>query len=334
MFLFHRHHRQRSHLYLSLHLHGMWGVYLNEFFRRIATSLIGLFVPIYILDVTGDFIFVLWFFLSFAFFAAVSEYISALVIRRIGVDWGMVLGGVFRFGFIVLLIFAERNPIFFFFSAMSYGFSSPFDWLPFHYVVVKVSKKAHLYGMAASYSVIVTQFASAISPVIGGFVIYLYGYTALYSVAAALLILSVLMPFLDDFKKNGMHVSGKEMLDRFEDPGIWKHIFAFWTKGFDGFVYMMVWPIFLISLMGSVQSSGLLHTISLLVALFSTYYTGRFVDKKNFKMMKPGALLVSLSWWSRIFSLNGIHLFIVDLVYNIGLSFLRVKSHKKDTMTV
>lgn len=307
---------------LSVHLHGLWGVYLTEFFRRIATSLIGLYIPVYIWQEMNGVVYIPIYFLIYSFSALSMEYFGARVIRKIGVDFGMFLGSLFRGGFIVLLIFAKDHHFLFVVSAFFFGIAQPFDWLPYHYVVAKVSKKIKLLGKAASCSIIVTQFAGAIGPVVGGLLIFNFGYSVLYTVAGSFLILAAVMPFLDDFKKSGMHVNVGDVFVSFKDKGILKHFFTYGIRTFDAWVYVIIWPIFLYTVVGSIEGSGILQTLSLVVALAVTFLTGRFVDKNNFKMMKPGSILVSLSWWARVFLKSNFGLFIVNMLYNVGLTIL------------
>jgi hypothetical protein len=169
---------------------------------------------------------------------------------------------------------------------------------------------------------VVTQVASALSPVIGGIIIYKLGYSTLYVFAGSLLLISACMAFLDDFSKKGMHVSGKEIFGRIFDWGILKHILAFGVRTFDEMYYFIAWPLFLFSVVGTVQGSGLLQTISLAIALAVTMATGIFVDKQKFGMMKPGAIMTSLSWIVRAGTRGFLGLAVIDTIYNVGLATL------------
>ncbi|MGI5828326.1 MAG: MFS transporter [Patescibacteria group bacterium] len=331
----------RFHRNLSLvKLHGLWGIYLGDLFRRLATSFVGLFIPIYIWQVTGKLIFVPVYYFIYAFVGMVSNYPGALFIRRFGVDWSVVIGTFFRALFIILLIFAKSNQSFFWLSALCFGLAQPFDWLPYYYVISKISNIKHHFGNAAGISNLIAHIGSALGPVIGGIIIKTLGFGWLYSISGGMLVLAALLPFLDEFEKSGMHVSGREIIERLKDSGMKKHLLSYGLRMFDNLAHMVVWPLFLYVIVGSFESSGALQTMSLLIAVIVSYGVGRITDKNNFNLIYLGSLLSALSWWGRLILQSATGLFITNTSYTVGstmvwtphTALLLAKSSEKYTM--
>ena len=291
MFIANQHHyptNVRTQLISHLSLHGLWGIYLGDLFRRIATNLVGLFIPIYIWQQTGKLIYVPLYYLIYSVSGMIFNYPGALLIKRLGTDWSIALGTCFRALFIFLLIFAQHNYLYFWLSALCFGLAQPFDWLPYYYVIAKLSRQKKLFGKAAGASVIVAQVGTALGPVIGGIIIETLGFNVLYVVSGSLLVLAALLPFLDEFDASGMHVSGKELIERFQDEGIRKHLFANGLHMFDLMASTVIWPIFLYTAVKSFESSGVLQTLSLLVTVIVSFIVGKQVDKQDFKLMNVG----------------------------------------------
>ena len=324
--MFIKNHRYlRNHIIPQIKLHGLWGVYLNEFFRRIATSLIGLYLPIFIWQKVGSYAGIPVFFMIFSISAFLAEYPEAKIIQKVGVDWGMLMGSVFRGLFILTLILVKIDVRFLWLAAIFYGLSQPLDWLPYHYVITKISNqkiKVKSFGKNASLSAIMTQSAAALGPFIGGLIVFFLGDTILYLFASFFLILSASVVFLDDFDKKGMHVNLREVFTIIKDLGLYKHVFTFFIIIFNDFFYQMLWPVFLFLTLGGIVASGGFQTASIIFVLILTFLSGKLVDKNNFKIMYLGAFLTIISWFLRFITTATSGLFLADISYNSSGSLL------------
>jgi len=309
---------------LALTVPEAWGVYLNELLRRISTSMVGLFIPLYILKETEKIINIPIYYGLYAFSALLFSFYSALLIKKIGVDKGMALGSIFRLLFLYSLIFASLNHNFFWISAFFFGLTQPFDWLPHHYALAKMAQTGRQFSSAASLSKIVTRLGSTLGPIMGGFIIYWFGFSILYIIAGFLIIISALAPFLDNFEKTGMHVSGAEIWLRLKDPGMHKHFIVFGLESFESLISTMIWPVFLYTAVGSFEKTGSLETISHLVGILSLYISGKAVKSKRYNIIIFGCILTIVSWLGRIFSHDYLGLTLSNIGYFTGTSLLWV----------
>jgi MFS family permease len=304
------------------HLHGLWGVYLNELFRRISTSMVGLFIPIYIWQQTGEFSLAALYYFIYALTAFFLQFPGALLIKKIGVDWSMVIGSFFRAIFLFSLIFAQYNHIFFWISALFFGLCQPFDWLPYHYCLSKLSQKKQNFSKAASFSQIITYTGATLGPIIGGVIIQLFGFTTLYMVSGSMIIIAAIMPFLDEFEKKDMHITGKDIIKRLTDPGIKKHLLASFLQYSDGLANMLIWPFFLFTALKSYEGAGLLQTVSLTVGVGVMFLAGKLLKKKKYFIMYLGSFLIIIGWLGRLLSGSILGLTISNILCLSGTTFL------------
>ncbi len=309
---------------LSLVVPESWGIYINELLRRISTSMVGLFIPIYIYQQTGELVSIPIYFSIYALFALISDYPSTLIIKRIGIDRALAVGSLFRALFLYSLIFAEKYHPFFWVSAFFFGLTQPFDWLPYHYSLAKMAQTGRQFSSIASLSKTVTRLGSTLGPLLGGMIIVWFGFPVLYACAGFLILVAAIVPFLDKFEKTGMHVSGSEIWQRLTDPGMPKHLLVIGLENFEGLISMMIWPVFLFTAMESYEKTGSLETISLLVGIVTLYGVKLFIKAKKYWVMTVGALLIVLSWLGRIYGGSFAGLTLANIGYITGTSFLWV----------
>lgn len=303
-------------------LNGLWGMYLSDLFRRIAISLIGLFVPIYIWQETEKLIYIPIFYFIYAFFGFLTQYPGAKIIKKIGVDWGIVIGTIFRFLYIYFLILAKNNINYFWLSALAFGFCQPFDWLCYFYVITKESNKKKKFGNTAGITTIIGYLGASLGPIIGGVIIKTNGYETLYYLACVMLIFVAGFPFLDNFEKKGMHVEFGDLKKAFFDKGIGKHFFTNGIRVFDAISNTILWPIFLFFSIGSISKSGEIQTISLVLAMGISYIVGKMVDGKNFFMMYVGVIFNFFAWVLRFITGNNLGLLISNMSFTLGSTML------------
>lgn len=308
------------HLHLEQYrLHGLWGTYLCHLFRRTADSLVGLFIPIYIYELTGSFHVVFIFYLTFSLAALGFTLPGGKVIRRLGIDKSLALGSILRIGYILLLALSQTHHLILYPAAILLGLLMSFYWIPYRYSIAFLSQKQHDFGKANSYGMMMGRIAQAIGPMIGGILITLWGYYSLYAVAAVFMALSAVVPFLDDYNRVGMHFNKEEIGDTFFKCKIVKYLFAYGLQRFDVYMFLIVWPIVLVTTMGTVFKSGMLQSLSLLVSLGVLFWLSRFIDKKGYVTIKWGAGLSSFQWLLRFLFLNPITFAVAEVINQLGI---------------
>lgn len=315
LFNFHHYHLHDLHLF---RLHGMKGMYLNHLFRRIATTMIGLYIPIYIYNNFNSYDYVFGYYLMVSFWAMIMMFVMVWVIRRVGVDKTLVLGGIFRAMCIFLFPWMEVSLVWFFVVAFFNGLTLAFVWVPYHYTVTSLSLKTKSFGSNTSYISIIEKLAGAAGPIIGGVIITYLGYEWLYSVSSVVLFFSAMAPLMDDFNKFKMHFRWKEIRARFKDKGIGKHIFAHGLHVFDINSYAIIWPLILFAGFGTVMKSGIFQSGTLLLSIVVLFWLSKYLDKGKYGVMKFGSTLSSVHWWLRYFINTPLGLAGAEVINGLG----------------
>src|SRR3990167_4299220 len=125
---------------------GLTGLYWTNAIRDIGMGLVNIFIPIYLYRQFGSVSLVFIFFAVYHLSVVLSAYPVARVIRRIGLDYSGVLGGLLKVGFFGLLLASKTNPWLIWAAAWVWGLGVLFTWLTHHYYLAADSGKVHLFG--------------------------------------------------------------------------------------------------------------------------------------------------------------------------------------------
>ncbi len=306
-------HHPHTHL---IRLHGLWGMYWNMIFRRLSSSMVGLFIPIYIYEKFNSFDHIFYYYFLAYLVGFIFVYPSAKNLRKIGVNWGLFIGSLFRI-ILTLFLFASRyNPYIIYASAFFYGLTLSFDWIPYHYVIISLSQKKGDFGKNNSIMEIFVKLSSATGPLLGGLIITQFGFSWLYVIGSIILMFAGLAPFFDDFDKRGMHLKFIEIEHKLKDPGILKHIVGHTLNLFELNTYTIVWPMILFASFGSVTKSGGFQSIMLLISVILLWWLKDNLDKGKFGIMKLGSASASIHWLVRALWNNPIGFLISEMFYN------------------
>lgn len=333
-------HREFGNPIFRFRLKGLSGIFLAEFLRRMTTSLMSLYTPIYIWQLTGKLTNVAIYYLIYGFLAMMTIFPGAMIIKKVGVDWGNGIGTVLRVGYILFLIGAEKQVEYFWLSAICLGLCQSFDWLSYNYVMTKVGIEKKQYGKKMGMSVMVERLGAAIGSLLGGLIISSLGFRYLYMIAGVCLVLVAVLPFWDEFEKKEMHVNFSDLKKAFKDKGIKKHIMAHGLRVFDLMSNMMIWPLYLYLVMGTIKGSGIVQTLTLILAMVAALASGKLVDLKNLMVMYGGSGLVFLGWMMRWGVKNFRGLVVANTSYSLGttmlwtpfMALIMARSAKKYTM--
>src|SRR4030042_3164423 len=130
------HHQVWLKCLYKLRLKNLWGIYLHACFRNLGMSLIGIFIPIYVYQLTGSFLWVFLFYLIYHASDVLTAPLAGWFMRRFGVDKTAIVGTFLRVLFLYLMILAKDQPDLLNPAAIIWGMTIPFAWLPYHYTIV------------------------------------------------------------------------------------------------------------------------------------------------------------------------------------------------------
>jgi len=276
-------------------LPGLTGLYLNSVFRNLATGLIGIFIPVFVYKIAGGWPGLFSFFLTRETVLILTTVPIATLIKKLGPDWLIALGALALFFCLIFLIQSQTNPIFLKWAAIFLGITIPLHWLPYHLAFSWESSRHFLSRQVANQKII-SKLATAAAPLIGGILATIFGFSGLYLAAGAILLLSIIPIFIDQYNRRGEAVSLSEIKQVIVNPKLQPIWWGFFGTGLETAIYSIFLPIFLYQALDSLEQIGLISTVSLVISLITLSYLGKKTQKAEKRVFRFG-VVASLPFW-------------------------------------
>jgi hypothetical protein len=282
-------------------LDSLNSMYWNVFLRGIGTSLMGLFVPVYIFligkdmggVVTGLRLLVLYLIIQRVLLFLVTIPMVKLV-ERLGFRVSVLLGSSFLVLYYLVPIWGGESVWAVVMMALVAVVSIPLYWLSRHSLLSGDGVSGKL-GKQVGMVTLLDRGAGILAPVVGGVVVTLFGFKVLFALGAVMVMFSCVPLFYMKHHTKDGQISWKSFLEWIGDKDK-KHLGkAFAGEGIDGAVSGFFWPVYVFVLVGSLEVLGGLTSLSLLAAMVTTYLAGRLFDKSR---AKGGLEDEKAYWWS------------------------------------
>ena len=288
-------HHFNFHIEKIVHLKDKLGlIYKHLILQVFALSMVGIFIPIYLLTIGFSLTQVLVLFLvEWTVFGLFSP-LYALIISRVGLKEIIILRTVLLPILLLLLHLLKFSA---FLQKHVYLIVIPLAiTAALHTMSIQSLFGKHMgskkHGAKTAKLVALPGLFSILAPVIGGLVAGIFGFGALFFLASIMLIVS-LIPILV-FKENVDHPSFNFLVFH-KLKKYTKDMFMIITIGFSGFVFMGILPIALYLTIGNVCSLGLLFGLFSLVSALLIIFTGKLSDRIGIRnVFRIGILGVAL----------------------------------------
>lgn len=310
---------------------GLTGLYWSNAIRDVGLALVNIFIPIYLYRQFGNISLVFIFFAVYHLSVVLLAYPVAGIIRRVGLDYGGVIGGLFKVGFFTLLLSSKTYPWLIWPAAVVWGLGVLFTWLVHHYYLAADSSsrdeaggKVHLFGRKVAVINLIDKWLLALVPIAGGIMLDWGGFQLTFVVAAIFLGISGLPLLLDRFNKKNMQLDFNDTVKGVADPAnrrVWLALFA---AGVTTEVVAVVWPVYLFLLVKSYARIGLIQTGGLLLASVVLLWLGRQIDRRHWRFLKPAVLANAANLFFRGMIVSGPGLFLMESVYQLVSLFVWV----------
>jgi MFS family permease len=294
-----------------------------------ATSILGIFVPIFLYETTGQ-----QFYIVGGYYALLSLlYVLLMVpgmrlINRIGFSRSLVIGGVASVVLYSIMFFLDPGNLPYLILPLTIFIVlfRIFHWVPYTVDFTLFTKKGER-GRQISLSFATLAFMGVIGPILAGFIIDNAGYTALFGTAVILLIAATIsygfVPETNTCFEWGFRETWRKLFKK-ETRGIMMGEFA---NGAEVAVNLIVWPIFLyVILDGDVFEIGAISTIIVGATILLQLLLGKYLDKhqdSREKTLRVGSSLYAIGWILKIFVLSAAQVFFVGLYHNIVKIFTK-----------
>ncbi|MBW3015007.1 MFS transporter [Candidatus Woesearchaeota archaeon] len=288
-------------------------MYVNNALRTFAVSLIGIFIPIFLLK-KGFFlnqiiIYFIVMFLSMGLFAIMAGILA----EKFGLKHIIFISTPMSIIFFLILFYIDRIPSLLNLLAVYEGILSALYWIPFNSLFAKYSSKKRR-GEQTGYLLSIPKLTAIAAPTIGGVIIVFSGYNALFIAIAILLAISVVPLFYSNDVKPHIKFSFEKILFKKN----LKETFAFMFDGQRYVILTIIWPIFIYFLSTDILSLGLAGTATTLGAVIFPIVIGKLTKKISLKsILKIGGITSFVVWIYALFPRNISYILVLTLLMSI-----------------
>lgn len=294
---------------------GIRLIYSNQFIRGIAFSLVGIFIPIYLLNLGYSLDSVLVYFLLFHLLTFAFTPITLLLSRKLGYKFFIILSVPLVIIFLFLLQSSENIGFAIYWAGIFGGMAEAFYFIPLHAFFVRLSESQKRGTQFSNYAAI-GMLAGLFGPLIGGFIAVIFGFKSLFYIVMGFILISILpLIGLVNVKPNTkLTLKGIGRLTK-------KHKRFFIMSIVDdirGNIEGIIWPIFIYTSLKSIISIGWVGTLVSFGTIVFTLFLGRFYDRGNkYLFLRMGGLLFAFLWAGRIYLDEPLFLFGASLLAGV-----------------
>jgi len=284
--------------YKHLFTRDLFEIYFLLGFRALGFSMIGIFLPLFLLvELQFSLAQVIYFFLMTTVAFGLASYAALSVISRYGAKHAMVGSYLFLIFGLILTTLLEYNPSLYLLAAFLQGLSFGLFWMGFH-IDVAVHSQKKIAGKQSGMLSLVSVLGAVVGPLIGGLLLRYTSFSFLFLVSILLFIISVLPLIFSKDVYVKTHFNFKYLLA----PGHLHYFFAYFAQGIKFTAGGIFWPIFIFGIFGSYLVLGSYGTIVTLVIGIVGYFIGALADRwKRRRLIRLFAPFDVLAWIARVF---------------------------------
>jgi MFS family permease len=295
----------------------------NQFFvsvaiRSLAIGMVLIFEPIYLYSYFDSLP------LTLLFFAAIHGLFGVLVVfggklmAKIGLKHVMLLSHFFFFGYFLSLFFIYNSFFLIPLAVILKAIGMTLFWPAFHTDFTRFSEKGYQGRAVGKVNVIITVPA-IVGPVIGGAVLSIAGYPALFIAVLVILLVSSIPMLLSRETHVVYSDSFKEAWQRVFKKENWKTSLGLIADSFEAGINTYLWPLFMFVLAISYATMGEITTLALAVATLFALYMGRVSDTiiNRVWFLNVGSVLTSIAWILKYFVRAPFDAFLADTLYRV-----------------
>ncbi|MFH0962197.1 MAG: MFS transporter [archaeon] len=276
-------------------------VSLNIFLQLLGHSLYGVFIPIFLLKEGATLPEVFIYGAMDGLGTLGGALVGPAAVKKFGVKFPLVFRALFQPLWVVGLLNHGKLP----FPLPAYGFVfgafTSVYWLAINAYTIEASSKKER-GLFSGISSAMVWIASIIAPLIGAFIIGKFGYSAVFSLAIAVILLALvpalLLPrlrLLDGAQTRTIPKKGGGTGRRNEILGAFLLMYA--ILGVGGLATYYAWPLYLYSVFGGELQIGLLASLGSFFGLAGALFGGWFADKMSkTRLVAASGSVLFFSW--------------------------------------
>ena len=286
-------------------------LYVTSLLRTMGVSMIGIFLPLYLLSLGFSLSLVMVFYFLVSSTIVGSIFIATRFCAKYGTKKCILIAILVEILFYSVLFILPYAKLLVVVLAFLYGVGSAFYWIPFHNILAvgldhkRLGKEYGVFRAALA-------FAAAGGPLIGGIMIAMLGFNAPFIAAILFLILSIIPLLLSKDFPMKQRFSLKKDMHRFD----FRVLIGYLGDGIDDRITLTLWPIFIYMLVGSYITVGGLSALALVISTTSMMIAGWMFDTKHIrKMFVISTILSGIVGAARAFVSTVAHIVGIELLF-------------------
>ena len=302
---------------------SLYEVYWNLVIQTFASSLIGIFIPIYLLtiglDIHGVLVFCFFYYGTMWIASPFSGALTAKVGYKHQILYHLPIVVFFYSLLLMMQIFPLQLPLLYL-TAVLGGLSSTFYWVPLNAEFVKNTRVIHQ-GEDVATIIALPKLITIAAPTAAGILLTFLGFDVLFIVVLLLMFFSVVPLFATHDYRSRFSLSRETNILNLDK----KLSLQILLSGLLLFMEFFIWPLFLYIKDFTFLEIGFSASLASLGVVFFTLAIGRLTDRKHtFGLLKIGGLAYGCIWITRLFSSTDMEFFLLSLLGGMFISVIEV----------
>ncbi|MDP2812124.1 MAG: MFS transporter [bacterium] len=298
-------------------------LFISTTLVNLALSMVMLFEPIYLYQIGYSLQKIMLFYLIVyvAYFFLMP--LGASFAKKKGYEFSILLGTILFIFFYISLFLIAQYPFLFYISALIYALQKTYYWPAYHADFARFCGNDED-GREISAMNVASSLVYIIGPALAGFIIYEWGYGALFIISSLIFLVSNIATLATKERFNPSDFSYKQAYKNLFSKENRQALLAYIGFG-EELIVLVIWPIFISIIIADVLNLGFIVTLATLVTTLVTLYIGRLTDSKNKrKILSLGSVFYSLSWFIRLSVTSSLGIFFVDTMSKLGKNIVAV----------
>lgn len=298
-------HHKLLHFFANKELNEL---YISYSIRDLGASIIGIFIPFYLLDIGFTISQVFFFFAFENIFHVLSAIPVGQFSARYGYKHAVLLSGPLL---VLVLLMIYTIPQFGWSLILIALMSGIKNSLFFIGTRMDISKFGNINKLGSQMGVmrIIGTLTAVVGPFVGGVLITYFGFKLVFFLSSMLIMFSSVPLFMT-----------KELYDKPRKFNVldivrghsWKDIISISARGMET-AFVLVWYVFIFTeLLNNYATLGSVVSTSFVFALLTTFIIGRITNNHSKAVLRVGSVLSCIGWLLRAFVTTTTQVFSVD----------------------
>lgn len=252
-------------------------LYTGMMFRSLAISLVGIFVPVYLVQLGYGLVAILSFFGFFFTARIVWDIIAGYIIARIGPKHSFIISYLLQILALLLLITLKELQWPLALIAVLWGGANSVFFVAFHVDFSKIKHREHG-GKELGFMTIIERIGRTLGPVLGGLVAAAFDARYTFVMAVGLFMAGLVPLFL-----TGEPVQTHQRLDfrGLQIGKLHRDLFSFTAVEIENTISLVLWPLFMTLFIfqhNPYAKIGLVTSIAMATSIIAARAVGKLVD--------------------------------------------------------